>query len=95
MIKIENFDLLNPLKYIESMDNEECNKAILRMVPKINMDKITSIFEEIPEEYNGLAVLSGTQKTYYLKSLEYKYDTILIPVYNKLLELDNKSNNEI
>ena len=79
---------LNPLKYIESMDNAECNKAILRMLPKINMDKIISIFEEVPEEYNGLPVLSEAQKTYYLKSLEYKYDNVLIPIYNKLLELD-------
>lgn len=80
---------LNPLKYIESMDNAECNKAILRMLPKINMDKIISIFEEVPEEYNGLPVLSEAQKTYYLKSLEYKYDNVLIPIYNKLLELGN------
>jgi len=86
---------INPLKYIENMDNIECNKAILRMVPKINMDKITSIFEEIPEEYNGLAVLSGTQKTYYLKSLEYRYEKVLVPVCNKLLEFNNNTNNGI
>lgn len=84
---------INPLKYIESMNNEECNKAILRMVPKINMDKITSIFDELPEEHNGLPVLSEIQKTYYLKSLEYKYDNVLIPVYNKLLEFDNNADN--
>lgn len=77
---------INPLKYIESMNNEECNKAVLRLVPKINMDKISNIFNEIPEEYNGLPVLSEIQKTYYLKSLEYKYNNILIPIYNKLIE---------
>ena len=81
---------INPLKYIESMENVECNKAILRIVPKINMDKITNIFDEIPEEYNGLKVLSEMQKTYYLKSLEYKYDKVLIPIYNKLLVLYNE-----
>ncbi len=78
---------INPLKYIESMENEDCNKALLRMVPKINIDKIKKIFDGIPEEYNGLPVLSKTQKVYYLKSLEYRYDNIFIPVYNKLLEL--------
>ena len=86
---------INPLKYIESIENEECNKAILRVIPKINMDKIKNIFDEIPEEYNGLPVLSKIQKIYYLKSLEYRYNNVLIPVYNKLLELDNKTNNEI
>lgn len=86
---------INPLKYIESIKNNECNKAILRIIPKINMDKITEIFNEIPEEYNGLPVLSKIQKAYYLKSLEYRYNNVLIPVYNKLLELDNSINNEI
>lgn len=75
---------INPLKYIESMQNEDCNKAILRIIPKINIDKITNIFNEIPEEYNKLPVLSKAQKTYYLKSLKYKYDNILLPVYNTL-----------
>lgn len=84
---------LNPLKYIESMNNSECNKAILRIIPKINISKIINIFEDIPEEYNNLPVLSKIQKKYYLKSLEYKYDNVLIPIYNKLLELDNNTKN--
>lgn len=75
---------INPLKYIESMQNEDCNKAVLRIIPKINIDKITNIFNEIPEEYNKLPVLSKAQKAYYLKSLKYKYDNVLIPIYNKL-----------
>lgn len=79
---------INPLKYIESMENLECNKAVLRMVEKIDMNKIKNIFDELPEEYNGLPVLSKMQKTYYLKSLEYKYNNVLIPVYNKLKGLN-------
>lgn len=85
--------VINPLKYIESMENEECNKAILRIIPKINMEDITSMFDEIPEECDGLPVLSKIQKAYYLKSLEYKYDNVLIPVYNKLK--DNNTNKDV
>lgn len=70
------------------MENLECNKAVLRMVEKIDMNKIKNIFDELPEEYNGLPVLSKMQKTYYLKSLEYKYNNVLIPVYNKLKGLN-------
>ena len=77
MIKIENFDILNPsgisygghggskrgviineerwfLKYpksTKSMYDDECNKAVLRVIPKINMDKIANIFSNIPEKY--------------------------------------------
>ena len=82
---------INPLKYIESMKNVDCNKAVLRIIPKINIEKISNIFNELPEEFNGLPVLSKMQKTYYLKSIEYKYNNVLVPVYNKLLET-NKDN---
>ena len=81
-----NDKLINPLKYIEKMENEDCNSAILRMVPKIDIDKIRRIFDELPEEYNGLPVLSKVQKEYYIKTLEYRYYNVFIPVYDKLLK---------
>ena len=84
---------INPLKYIETMENEECNKAILRIIPKIDMNKIINIFDEIEEEYNGLKVLSKIQKEYYIKSLEYRYNKVLFPIYCKLLKLDNNIDN--
>lgn len=82
----KNGKLINPLKFIESMQNIDCNQAILRIVPKINMKDIENIFNEISQEYNGLIVLSDIQKTFYLKSLEYKYNNILKPIYNKLAQ---------
>lgn len=81
---------INPLKFIEHMNNEECNKAILRIVPKINKDKIIRIFNELPQEYNGQSVLTNIQKEYYIKSIEYKYNKVFLPTYNKLLENNNR-----
>lgn len=75
---------INPLKYIENMDDIDCNNAILRIVPKINLNEIKKIFDEIPEEYNGLKVFSKIQKEFYFKTLEYKYNNILLPIYNQL-----------
>lgn len=80
---------INPLKFIEKMNNKDCNEAILRIVPNINLEIIKNIFNEIPEQYNGLPVLSNIQKSFYIKSLEYKYTNILKPIYNKLLEKNN------
>ncbi len=77
---------IKPLKIIESMQNDECNKAILRIVPKINMLTITDIFNDIPEEFNNIQVMSKMQKKYYLESLKYKYENILLPVYKELLK---------
>ena len=80
---------INPLKFIEKMDNKDCNAAVLRVVPKINISNIKDIFNEIPLEYNNLVVMSNIQKKYYLKAINYKYNNVLLPVYKKLLENSN------
>jgi len=79
-----NGKLINPLKYIENLENEDCNQAILRIVPNINFAEINKIFNEVPEEIDGIQVLSKKQKDLYLKSLEYRYKEILLHAYNKL-----------
>lgn len=60
---------INPLKYIEGMSNDDCNKAILRIVPRIDMEKIKKIFDMVPCEYNGFPILSNIQRDYYLKAM--------------------------
>lgn len=75
---------INPLRYIESMDNEDCNRAIMRIVPRINLEKIKELFDSIPSEFNGITILSEIQKEFYYKSLVYKYENVLKPVYEKL-----------
>lgn len=80
---------INPLKFIESMVNKDCNEAILRIVPKINLLDIQAIFNELPEKYNKLPVLSKIQKDFYMKALKYKYEKVLLPIYNKLTSINN------
>lgn len=84
----KNGKSINPLKFIERMDNNDCNEAILRIVPMIDLDKIENIFNEIPEKVNNIFVLSDIQRLFYLKSLKYKYENVLLPVYNKLIVND-------
>lgn len=79
-----NGKLLNPLKYIESIADEDCNQALIRIYPNINLDKIKEIFDNIPETYNGLTVFSKVQKEAYFKMLKYRYEEIFKPIYNKL-----------
>lgn len=81
----ENGKNINPLKYIESKKNIDCNNSILRIVPKIDMNKIKDIFNDIPNEYNGYQIISDIQKEFYVKTLEYKYN-ILLKVYNELVQ---------
>ena len=81
-----NGKLINPLKYIESMQNEECNKAIIRIFEKIDLDIINKIFNSLPEKEENIEIISSIRKDFYLKTLKYRYKNILKPTYNKLKE---------
>ncbi len=76
--------LLNPLKYIEMENNDDCNKSILRIVPKIDMKKINKIFDELPEKDENIEVISRIRKKFYLKTLKYRYERILKKVYDRI-----------
>ena len=58
-------------------ENEDCNAAILRMVPQIDMDAIHSFIDEVP-------FLTDLQRTFYKTYLDARYDLILMPVYDEL-----------
>ena len=96
--RISSFSLndknVNPLKYIESMSNYDLNKAILRIVSKINKDKIFNLIDEIPSEDRGIRIISDVQKKFYKKTLDYRYEKVLEPVFNKLLEIDKDNGSE-
>ena len=86
----ENGKIINPLKYIESMKNNECNKAIIRIFPRIKLENIKKMFDEIPEYYDDLVIFSSTQRETYYKILEYKYNNVFKPVYENLRNILNK-----
>ena len=79
--------IINPLKFIEKMNNDDCNKALLRVFSKINLEKIKELFDNIPFEYNNLMVFSEFQRKLYFESLKYKYENVLKPIYDKLKRL--------
>ena len=75
---------INPLKYIEEMKNRDCNEAILRVVPDINMNLIKNLIYSVENEYKEIKVTSDIQKEFYIKTLEYRYNKILLPTLEKL-----------
>lgn len=76
---------MNPLKYIESMTNNDCNEALVRIFKNIDMDRIRLLFHDIPNTYNDLVIMSDLQKKLYYKILEYRYNEIFKKVYNSLI----------
>ena len=64
--------------FISSMQNEDCSKAVLRIVPKINIDLINRFIDNVP-------YISDIQKKCYKTYVTAKYEKILLPVYKKLI----------
>ncbi|WP_323089305.1 hypothetical protein [Allobaculum sp. JKK-2023] len=71
--KIRYFDFLS------SLQNQDCNKALKRILPKINMEKINRIIDETP-------FLSELQASFYKTMLKERKEKILDFSYQKLLE---------
>lgn len=62
--KIKFFD------FISSLQNEDCNRALKRIVPRIDMTKIRTIIEETP-------FITELQKRFYITMLEKRKERIL------------------
>lgn len=75
---------INPYKFIESMQNNECNEALLRVFPTIKAKEICQMIQAIPNEYNGIPVISDIRKEFYCKCITYRIEKCLQPTYNTL-----------
>lgn len=73
----KNDKKINYFEYINSLENEDCNMALARMFPKIDMVKITGIIDETP-------FISDVRKEFYKKIVNMRYEKILKNSYDKL-----------
>lgn len=80
-IKIDNKNIRYQA-FIASMQNEECNAALKRIMPKINMDSITKIVSETP-------FISDLQKHFYTTMLRERYNQILLPSYKNVIAMSH------
>ena len=81
---------INPLKYINEMGNDQCNAAVKRIAPHIDLADIEKIIQEIPREYNGVEILSDTAKKLYTKILHERYSQIIFPVFEKIKNMETE-----
>ena len=67
---------INYFDYISSLKNEDCNKALLKLFPKIDLEKVNRIIDETQ-------FISNKRKEFYKKILKYKYDKLLKKGYSR------------
>ncbi|MDO4383700.1 MAG: HipA domain-containing protein [Eubacteriales bacterium] len=64
---------------ISSLEFEECNNALMRMVERLNFDKIHTLIDSID-------CISGKRKEFYDTILRQRYEKILLKSYDKLMK---------
>lgn len=68
---------INYYDFLSTTDDENCKKALIRMLPKINLEKIAAFID-------GEQYLSSVQKKFYKYYIQQRYDKILMAVYRKI-----------
>ena len=68
----------NYFDFINSLENDDCNNALKRIHPKINLEKINQIIDETP-------YIGNLQKNFYKTILKERKEKILDSSLTKLL----------
>lgn len=71
---------INYYDFLIQSDYDDCNDALLRIVPRISVS-------EISEFILGIPYLSELQKEFYTRYIESRFEKIILPAYEKVLEL--------
>ena len=74
----ENGKKINYMSFISSMKNDYCNKAIIDVYTKINMNKIFAFIDEID-------CMTSVRKNFYKNILSYRYK-LISEIYTNLVE---------
>lgn len=86
-----NFGDTEEDKFLKEI-SDSLQKAILRNIPKIDMEKINKIIDEIPEEYNGIKIMSSLMKNFYKTFLNERYKQVLLPALEKVVKIEKNKN---
>ena len=73
----QNGRKINYYDYIHQAANSDCNSALLRIFPEINLNTINTFID-------GVDGISDLQKEFYKKYIQARFDLILRPVYDLL-----------
>lgn len=72
---------INAYSYIEQCNNEQCNNAVIRIVPRIHLDTIQKVIQDIPD-----FVLHDVYKEFYMNIITMRKELVLEPTYERLFE---------
>lgn len=69
---------INYYDFLTASQNSDCNAALLRMVPRIDMEAICAFINETP-------CLTDLQRNFYKTYLNARFDLMIVPAYKQAL----------
>lgn len=80
--------LLNAYRIISSKKYPNLNQSIINIVPIISkkINEICDLIDSIPDSYDGIKIMSDTQKKFHTKVIKMRLNDVFLPVYNDLLK---------
>ncbi len=75
----QNKRKINYYEFLMKRENADCNAGLLRIYPRIDMETICGFIDETEE-------LSDLQKAFYKRYVNARYEKILMPAYEELME---------
>lgn len=70
---------INYYDFLMAAENKECNEALLRIGPKIRLDKIHAFVDGVP-------YISKLQKEFYKTYINARYEKIIKPAFSQILK---------
>lgn len=70
---------INYYDFLSAAENDDCNEALIRIAPKVNVKAIDEFIDKTP-------YISDIQKVFYKKYIGSRYEKIILPVYKQVLE---------
>lgn len=83
MLKL-NGQKINYYDFLMRMENAECNKALLRIYPNIDIAEIQQFIQTVP-------YITEQQKAFYHKYVTARYDKLLTPAYQNAIKHKNSN----
>lgn len=76
---------LSFLKLLQ-LEDDDLHKAIVRVVPLIQQSwpSIIAMIQNIPNQSHGISIISDIRKEFFIKGMEVRLNTLLLPAYNAL-----------
>lgn len=69
---------INYYDFICSAQNEDCNAALMRIVPRIDIGKIEKVINAIP-------CITDLQQKFYKYYIKKRYELIIMPTYESIM----------